>query len=182
MEWKLHRAQTDAMFDLLSLVLCPVTDCMMLRYQHKNGASWSWFLSNYNWILIATQRGKGVSFDWSSFFFFNHRLFPSLLKQKLNIIAWDNACDSIEKPFSDRSIPSKIKLTNVRSTIGTDWIWFASSNLKLASTDGQFKHIACLMGPTVFTSDSKKLLGNLSVIVNSTIKKHAQLVAWHHFG
>ena len=65
---------------------------------------------------------KGVSFDWSCLFFFKNCLFPSLLKQKLNIIVWANASDSFEKPCSERSIPPRIKLTTVRSSIGTDSI------------------------------------------------------------
>ena len=75
---------------------------------------------------------------------FNNRLFPSLLKRKLNFISWANASDSFEKPFPERSIPSKIKLTSVRSLIGTDSIWVALSNLKLVSVDWHFKSIACL--------------------------------------
>ena len=63
---------------------------------------------------------KGISFDWSCLFLFNNFLFPSLLKWKLNIIAWANLSDSFEKPFSERSIPSKKELTSVRKSIGTD--------------------------------------------------------------
>ena len=70
-------------------------------------------------------------------------------------IAWANASDSFEKPFSDRSIPSKIKLTSVRNSIGTDSFSLALSNLKLAFVDWHFKRIPCLTGPAMFTSDSK---------------------------
>ena len=73
--------------------------------------------------FYSNETGKGVSFDWSCLFFFNDRLFPCLLKLKLNIIAWTNASDSFEKPFSERSIPSKIKLNSIRSSIGTDSVW-----------------------------------------------------------
>ena len=65
---------------------------------------------------------KGVPFDWSCLFFFSDRLLPFLLKQKLNIIVGANASDFFENPFSERSIPSKMKLTSVRSSIGTDSI------------------------------------------------------------
>ena len=101
-------------------------------------------------------KGKGCFSSWSYLFFFNDRLFPSLLNRKLNIIARANANDSFEKLFSERSILSKIKLTSVSSLIGTDLIWLAFSNLKLASLDWHFKCIACLADFIMFISDSKK--------------------------
>ena len=80
-----------------------------------------------------------VSSDWSYLFFFNDRLFPFLLKRELNIITWTNTSDSSENPFSERSIPSKIKLTSVRTSIGTDSVWLALSSLKLASVDWHYE-------------------------------------------
>ena len=70
---------------------------------------------------------------------FNDRLFSSLLMQKLNIIALASASDRFEKPFSERPIPSKTKLTSVRSSIDTDLYWLVLSNLKLESVDWHFK-------------------------------------------
>ena len=124
-------------------------------YDIETAQKWSqWIFMTVNFY---SKVKEGISFDWSSLFFFNDRLFPSLLKQKLNITVWANARSySFEKPFPERSIPSKIKLTCVRSSTGTDSIWLALSNLILASMDWYFKWIACLMGPTMFTSDSSK--------------------------
>ena len=79
--------------------------------------------------------GKEYFFDWSCLFFFNDCLFQSLLKLKLNITVWANPSNSFEKPFSERSIPSKIKLTGVRRSIDTDSILLALSNLELVSVD-----------------------------------------------
>ena len=63
--------------------------------------------------------GNSISFDQSCLFF-NNCLFPWLVKWKLNVIAWANPSGSFEKPFSERSISSKIELTSVKSSIGTD--------------------------------------------------------------
>ena len=76
----------------------------------------------------------------------NWKLLPGLMKVIL-----------LKNPFQ-RSIPSKIKLTGARSSIGTDSIWLALPNLKLASVDWHFQRIACLTGPSMFSSDQKKKL------------------------
>ena len=44
------------------------------------------------------------------------------VSSSFTIIACVNASDSFEKFFSERSIPSKIKLTSVKSSIDTDLI------------------------------------------------------------
>ena len=113
---------------------------------------WVTMTANFN----SKVKGKGCFFWLVMLFFYNDRFLPSLLKRKLNIIAWANWSDSFEKPFSERSIPYRIQLTSVRSAIGTDSIWLALSNLKLASADWHFKCLGCLTGATMFTSDSKK--------------------------
>ena len=84
--------------------------------------------------FLSNVKGKGWFF-WSCLFFFNDCLFPSLLKRKLNIISRANASNSFKKPLSERSIPSKIKLTSLRISTGTDSIWLFLPNLKLASVD-----------------------------------------------
>ena len=58
MEWKLRYTHTVVIFDFLNFLLSPVTDFMISRYQHKNGASWSWFLSDYDCEFLWQRKGK----------------------------------------------------------------------------------------------------------------------------